>query len=101
MDHSCCPNANVLFDGRNLVFRALKDFHSHHHGCDSEDCEYSGIYLDMGKEVTISYIDVMEHTSVRLKKLQNQYYFTCQCVRCFRSSCDKVHMYLLPSYLEK
>ena len=94
MDHSCCPNANVLFDGRNLIFRALKDFHSHH-GCDVEDCEYSGIYLDMGKEVTIAYIDVMEHTSVRIKKLQNQYYFTCQCVRCLTISSNEVILYPL------
>ena len=78
VDHSCCPNANVVFDGRNIVIRALIDFESHN----CNECEYSGNYLDMGKNVHISYIDVMEHTAVRIRKLQEQYYFTCQCPRC-------------------
>ena len=77
VDHSCCPNANVVFDGRHIVIRSLKEFDSHDCGCD-----FSGNYLDMGKEVQITYIDVMEHTSVRIKKLQEQYYFTCECPRC-------------------
>ena len=25
MDHSCCPNANVVFEGRNIIIRVLAD----------------------------------------------------------------------------
>ena len=40
--------------------------------------------LDMAANVRISYLDVMDHTLVRQKKLKDQYYFLCQCNRCLR-----------------
>lgn len=70
VDHSCCPNANVVFEGRNIIIRSLADLHDVHG------------QLDLAKTVKISYIDVMEHTLVRQKKLMDQYYFLCQCDRC-------------------
>ena len=74
MDHSCCPNANVSFDGRNILIRALKDFNGH--SCD-QHCQVKGS-IDLANEVKISYIDVMEHTLVRQRKLEDQYYFKCK-----------------------
>ena len=38
----------------------------------------------MAANVRISYLDVMDHTLVRQKKLKDQYYFLCQCNRCLR-----------------
>ena len=40
--------------------------------------------LDLAADVRISYLDVMDHTLVRQKKLMDQYYFLCQCDRCMR-----------------
>lgn len=70
VDHSCCPNANVVFEGRNIIIRSLADLQDVHG------------QLDLAQTVKISYIDVMEHTIVRQKKLMDQYYFLCQCDRC-------------------
>ena len=33
-------------------------------------------------KIFISYIDLMEHTDIRRKKLRDQYFFECQCLRC-------------------
>ena len=79
MDHSCCPNAHVVFEGRHIFVRALQDFEQHQ--CSNSECRFQ-THMDMGKDVKISYIDVMEHTQVRRRKLQDQYYFTCECPRC-------------------
>ena len=79
IDHSCCPNAHVVFEGKHIFVRALQDFDNHK--CSQPDCKFQ-THLDMGAEVKISYIDVMDHTLMRRKKLLEQYYFTCQCQRC-------------------
>ena len=79
IDHSCCPNAHVVFEGRHIYVRALQDFENH--SCTQLECKFQ-THLDMGTEVKISYIDVMEHTLIRRKKLSDTYYFTCQCQRC-------------------
>ncbi len=70
IDHSCSPNAHVTFEGRNIVIRALTHIQS------------PSNKVDLAKHVKISYIDVMEHTKVRQRKLLDQYYFLCQCDRC-------------------
>ena len=83
VDHSCCPNANVIFEGRNIVIRALTDIPEHKCSRNDKKCELEG-QLDMATNVRISYLDVMDHTLVRQKKLLDQYYFLCQCNRCLR-----------------
>ena len=79
IDHSCCPNAHVVFEGRHIYVRALQDVENHK--CTQLECKFQ-THLDMGTDVKISYIDVMEHTLIRKKKLLETYYFTCQCQRC-------------------
>lgn len=82
LDHSCCPNANAVFEGRNLIIRSLQDIPSHSNCATTiSACPFSDS-IDLGQQVSISYIDVMEHSLVRQKKLLEQYYFLCTCQRC-------------------
>ncbi|XP_023211798.1 histone-lysine N-methyltransferase SMYD3-like isoform X1 [Centruroides sculpturatus] len=66
LDHSCDPNAAVTFDGRFLHVRAVRDIPS-----------------ENIRDVFISYIDQMETKETKQQQLQEQYYFTCSCSRCF------------------
>ncbi|KAK7086092.1 hypothetical protein SK128_018779, partial [Halocaridina rubra] len=67
-DHSCQPNAFVTFLGKQLICRSLIDWP----------------VIDWTK-IRISYIDVMNSTSERVKDLYQRYYFMCDC-----SSCNNV-----------
>ena len=69
----------MVFEGRHIFVRALQDFEKHQ--CTNTECKFQ-THLDMGADVKISYIDVMDHTQVRRRKLQDTYFFTCQCQRC-------------------
>ncbi|KAI9018690.1 hypothetical protein CLU79DRAFT_759884 [Phycomyces nitens] len=62
-NHSCRPNAVVIFDGALLTIKAIVDIPS-------------------GEEVTIAYIDAAHSRSVRQKTLREKYFFDCDCVRC-------------------
>lgn len=63
INHSCEPNAVVVFDGPRLSVRALKA-------------------LKAGEEVSISYIDSSAPYGVRQAELKDQYFFTCHCEKC-------------------
>lgn len=63
VNHSCEPNAVVVFDGPKLSVRALKP-------------------LKVDEEVFISYVDSSAPYGVRQAELQDQYFFTCQCKKC-------------------
>lgn len=63
INHSCTPNAVIVFDGPRMSVRAL-------------DAIYTG------KEVLISYIDSTAPYGVRQAELQDQYFFTCGCDKC-------------------
>ena len=63
MNHSCSPNAVVVFDGPNLTVRTLKKIQS-------------------GKEIVISYIDSTAPFGVRQAELKDQYFFACTCPKC-------------------
>ncbi len=60
------PNASVSFRGRRIVMRTLVPVVGQ---------------LDW-QAVSISYIDLLEHTVKRREELLRRYYFTCQCRRC-------------------
>ena len=62
-DHSCRPNACPVFIGPEMQVRAIRP-------------------IESNEPVTVSYIDCKVSRSERQMKLQNRYYFTCQCVRC-------------------
>lgn len=63
INHSCEPNAIIVFDGPKLTVRALTP-------------------LLEGSEVLISYIDSTAPFGVRQAELKDQYFFTCQCTKC-------------------
>ena len=62
-DHSCRPNACVVFIGFEVVARAIRPILSN-------------------EPVTVSYIDCKLTHRERQMKLRLYYCFTCQCVRC-------------------
>eukprot|EP00899_Mesostigma_viride_P022154 jgi/Mesvir1/3122/Mv05562-RA.1 len=63
LNHSCDPSAILLFDGVQGVLHALKD-------------------IAVGDEVCISYVELAASTPSRRKELAEQYFFTCNCLRC-------------------
>ena len=63
INHSCTPNAIIVFDGPKLTVRALDAIAS-------------------GDEVLISYIDSTAPYGVRQAELRDQYFFTCSCEKC-------------------
>ncbi|CAL1268201.1 unnamed protein product [Larinioides sclopetarius] len=79
-DHSCCPNAEVVFDGVNAYIHATK--HVPHR--------------DISK-VYISYIEQLDLTEKRQNALLEQYYFHCKCEKCTTSNNDDLMTkFLLP-----
>ena len=70
LDHSCVPNTTVSFSGKTLRLRTLVDI--------PEEVADG----DVMARLYISYIDLMEHTEVRREKLERNYFFHCQCMRC-------------------
>ncbi|KAJ0024550.1 hypothetical protein Pint_08233 [Pistacia integerrima] len=65
INHSCLPNAVLVFEGRLGVVRAVQ-------------------HIPKGAEVLISYIETAGSTMTRQKALKEQYLFTCTCPRCIK-----------------
>ncbi len=63
MNHSCDPNAVVVFDGPSLSFRALGK-------------------IAKEEEITISYVDCTNPYQQRQRELSERYFFTCACSKC-------------------
>lgn len=63
INHSCSPNAIVVFDGPKLSVRALEP-------------------ISKEEEVFISYVDSSAPYGVRKAELQEQYFFDCACKKC-------------------
>ncbi|GFT96757.1 histone-lysine N-methyltransferase SMYD3 [Nephila pilipes] len=64
-DHSCEPNAEVVFDGVTLYVRANQDI-------PQRDINH----------VFVSYISQLQLSHNRQRTLKELYYFRCQCIRC-------------------
>lgn len=62
-NHSCDPNAAIIFDGRLMSLRAMKS-------------------IKKGEQIFITYIDPTEIREERRHKLQHRYFFHCQCPKC-------------------
>jgi hypothetical protein len=62
-NHSCSPNAVVVFDGRSVALRALER-------------------IGKGEQVFISYITATEDRTSRQANLKQRYFFDCQCEKC-------------------
>uniref|UniRef100_A0A914S3E4 Uncharacterized protein n=1 Tax=Parascaris equorum TaxID=6256 RepID=A0A914S3E4_PAREQ len=69
LDHSCDPDAFVLFNGRKAVLRSLKQ---HITAYDSNIVE----------RLRIAYCDLLELTSMRRNQLRQQFFFICECSVC-------------------
>ena len=63
LNHSCTPNAHIVFDGRCLSLRSLANIPS-------------------DSEVTLSYIDTTNSAAKRRAELESRYFFTCKCSVC-------------------
>ncbi|KAK6504187.1 hypothetical protein TWF506_002394 [Arthrobotrys conoides] len=62
-NHSCDPNAVMMFDGRQLSIRSLKE-------------------IPKDTEITISYIDNLATRKERKEELKARYFFDCACSLC-------------------
>ncbi|CAK0886058.1 unnamed protein product [Prorocentrum cordatum] len=68
LNHSCCPNAEVLFDGPEVILRCL-------------------LPLAEGDEVCVSYVDELEDVLARRYSLLEHQGFRCLCPRCQANFC--------------
>uniref|UniRef100_A0A1S3CPQ6 Uncharacterized protein n=1 Tax=Cucumis melo TaxID=3656 RepID=A0A1S3CPQ6_CUCME len=71
INHSCLPNAVLVFEGRSAVVRAVQ-------------------HIPPGSEVSISYIETAGSTMTRQKTLKENYLFTCTCSRCVKAQEDEI-----------
>ncbi|XP_064188248.1 histone-lysine N-methyltransferase SMYD3 [Anguilla rostrata] len=69
LNHACRPNCVMVFEGRILRLRAVRD-------------------IRPLEELTISYTDVMTPSQDRRKRLREQYCFLCECERCVTADKD-------------
>lgn len=76
-NHSCEPNAVVMFNQPQLVVRALRQISS-------------------GDEIFIKYIDISNPRSVRRAELNDSYYFNCSCTKCNLGSATIEDKFLKP-----
>ncbi|KAM9561979.1 histone-lysine N-methyltransferase SMYD3 isoform 1-T1 [Guaruba guarouba] len=63
LNHSCDPNCVIVFEGYQLLLRSVQE-------------------IQIGEELTISYIESLMPTSERQKQLMRQYCFECDCLFC-------------------
>nr|XP_015207457.1 PREDICTED: histone-lysine N-methyltransferase SMYD3 isoform X1 [Lepisosteus oculatus] len=63
LNHDCDPNCVIVFQGRRLFLRAIRE-------------------IRPAEELTVSYIDVLVPAQERRTQLQNQYCFVCECQQC-------------------
>jgi hypothetical protein len=71
INHSCQPNAIIIYDGPKMEVKALETFQA-------------------GDEILISYIDELVPFAMRQAELKQKFHFTCACSRCaLRQSAPK------------
>lgn len=63
LNHSCNPNAAIVFDGNIVSVRSIRD-------------------IKDGEQVTISYVDNTYKRATRRSQLRDQYFFECRCEGC-------------------
>ncbi|KAF9202205.1 hypothetical protein BGZ49_007599 [Haplosporangium sp. Z 27] len=66
-NHSCRPNAIVMYEGKVQIVRALED-------------------IEVGQEVCTSYVDNGVQRAERRQLLREKYFFDCLCPRCHDES---------------
>ncbi|XP_031408035.1 histone-lysine N-methyltransferase SMYD3-like [Meleagris gallopavo] len=63
LNHSCDPNCVIIFEGYQLLLRSVRE-------------------IQIGEELTVSYIESLMPTSERQEQLKRQYCFECDCCLC-------------------
>jgi len=63
LDHSCQPNAVVIFKGKELIVRTIED-------------------VENISDIRVSYTNLLDNTEKRRQNLCEQYYFFCECPKC-------------------
>ncbi|RKF75026.1 SET domain and MYND-type zinc finger protein 6 [Golovinomyces cichoracearum] len=67
VNHSCAPNAHVIFEGRSMILQSL-------------------IPIQKGQELFISYVDVQQECNSRRQDLWRTYFFWCRCPKCTKEA---------------
>lgn len=67
VNHSCSPNCVVVFNGKRIMIKKLRN-------------------LKEGEEPLISYCEMLSKRSDRQKYLKSNYYFKCKCKRCSQNN---------------
>ncbi|CAG8510454.1 2405_t:CDS:2 [Ambispora leptoticha] len=62
-NHSCRPNAVVMYDGNVQIVRCIED-------------------VNAGEEIAIAYLDVVHPRKKRREILREKYFFECHCRKC-------------------
>ena len=62
-NHSCSPNATIVFNGRTIALQALSE-------------------IKAEEQIFISYVDPIQPRDFRRQELRERYFFTCQCTVC-------------------
>ncbi|KAF1781559.1 Zinc finger, MYND-type [Phytophthora cactorum] len=62
-NHDCDPNCVVSFKGREMKVHVVKN-------------------VEVGQELTVSYIELLQSTKKRRMELKDSYFFDCQCTCC-------------------
>ncbi|KND00705.1 uncharacterized protein SPPG_09147 [Spizellomyces punctatus DAOM BR117] len=65
VNHSCSPNAAIIFNGERATLRAIKN-------------------IQVDEEICQSYMEIAEPRYVRRKELKETYFFDCRCPLCLR-----------------
>ncbi|XP_015262358.1 PREDICTED: histone-lysine N-methyltransferase SMYD3-like [Gekko japonicus] len=71
LNNSCDPNCVIVFEGPQLYLHSIRE-------------------IQIGEELTISYIDTMMPSTERQQQLKRQYCFECDCLMCSTHSKDAV-----------
>uniref|UniRef100_A0AAY4BEV9 [histone H3]-lysine(4) N-trimethyltransferase n=1 Tax=Denticeps clupeoides TaxID=299321 RepID=A0AAY4BEV9_9TELE len=69
LNHNCRPNCVMLFEGKTIYLRAIRD-------------------IQAQEELTISYTDALFPRAERCRRLQEQYHFLCVCQHCSTAEQD-------------
>lgn len=77
-NHSCQPNAFIVFSGRSLHLRSLTD-------------------IPKDTEITIAYTSTTDPSSTRQQELQTRWYFTCTCPVCSIGPYALTDVYICPA----
>ncbi|KAI9831374.1 MAG: hypothetical protein M1826_003547 [Phylliscum demangeonii] len=63
INHSCAPNATVIFDRQRLALRSVEP-------------------VAQGHEITLTYVDTTDPYPRRQRDLRDRYFFACACAKC-------------------